>query len=368
MLLGAIVSVLLWAFVDWGPALALIALVGAVGVVSYRDDITVDPPSFARPILWGYLLPWKIKPRIAFAFGFFPIFETLDVIKKTPVVRAEDTQLKFSNVRTKADADAEDHDAQAGSASAEARKKKSGGSVEVHVGLAFLPDEDRSTQFIQMGKTVHVTSMLITRLGTILRHQATTMTWEEYTFAKAALSMEIITKLTGLQPTEKVLLANSAPIPDPTVSNDMSKHYKYKVDQWPNGIPKNELTEYDIEHFVNTALIDHPPDIHGLGIRLSQLGVTDVIPEGELKAVADLLAREQQERHGEEYDVDTELGLAKKYVDASNNTDGRPTITLQQALEIVRINRRPDNVREVIVRGSSGQFTDAAALMGRPQT
>jgi hypothetical protein len=366
LLAGFMVSLQLL-YIRWPLGVVGMLVVAAMAILSFKKGvITVDPPIFARTTVWDALWPAVIRPRVVFVAEFFPIWEKLILIDRTPTVRAEENQLVFKNVRTKADPNSGDHDEQAGTATAEARKKQSGGSVEVHVGIAFFPDEQRSTEFIRSGRLERVERMLVTRLGTNIRHYALTMTWEEFTFSKAALSMDLIIKLTGLQPTDKVLLQpDGVPVPDTDTSDDVAKHYKYKVELRPDGIPKNELTEYDIEHFVNTALVSNPPDIHGLGIRLSQLGVTDVIPEGELKTVADLKAREQQERRGEEADFDTELALAQKYVKASKDAGDNPPLTLSESLELVRINRRPGNVREIILRGSKNPITDAAAIVGQ---
>lgn len=352
--------------------IAILFFTLALAVVSYkRGVITVDPPTFARTTVWDALWPFVIKPRVVFLAEFFPFWEKLILVDKTPIVRAEGNQLRFTNVRCKLESEAET------ATSAETpfgnkETKQSGGSVEVHIGIAFFADESRSGEFIQAGRSTQVEKQLTTKIGTELRHQAAGKTWEEMALGKAAVSMELIIRLTGRQPTEKVSLDSGTglPIPDPNFDpkNPARAHYKYRVEERAVGIPLIELNEWDIEHFINTALIDHPPDVHGLGIRLSQLGVTDVIPEGPLKDVADLKAREQQERRGEETDFDTEILLAQKYIDASKGDGGTPTITMEKALELVRINRRTSNVREVVIRGSTGPLTDAAALLGNNQT
>lgn len=353
ILIGAVVSMWMFGYVHWGPGLLLATLMALMAWYSYRDDVTVKPPRFARVTLWNRLLPWVIRPRIVFAFGYFPLIEKLEIIEETPELRAEEEEFIFKDVRCKADPDSTDPNEAA----------QSGGSVEVHVGIAVVPDERRSSDFFKSGGIVPVMKMLHTKLGADIRHRAAGMTWEEFTFTKASLSMRLIADLTGYRPTEIVLI-NSKGIPLPNLDQARPHHKHLVRARTPDDIV---LNEYDADNFVNTSLVDRPPDVHGLGVRLTQLGVTDIIPEGELKKVADLKAREKQERRGEEYDFDTELLLANKYLEASRPAPGAaPTMTLDQALERVRINR--GRAKETIVRSSGNPLLDAAALFGSNQT
>lgn len=354
LVVGFLLALWLAGYVHWGPGLLLAALMALMAWYSYRDDITVDPPRFARVTVWNHLLPWIIRPRIVFAFEYFPLIEKLQIIDETPEIRAEGTELIFKDVRCKADPDSTDPKKAAEEAA------QSGGSVEVHVGTAIIPDEGRSGDFFKAGKINPIMKMLHTRLGANIRHLAAGKTWEELTFSKATLSMYLITDLTGHQPTEIVLLdPKGNPLPDVALARP---HHKYLVR--PRTQSDIELNEYDAENFINTTLVDRPPDVHGLGVRLAQLGVTDIIPEGELKGVADLKAREKQERRGEAFDFETERQLADRYMEWAKEK-GSP-ITAVQALEYARINRK--RAQETIVRSSGNPLLDAAALVGTNRT
>ena len=185
------------------------------------------------------------------------------------------------------------------------------------------------------------------------------MTWEQYAFSKAMISMLLIVDLTGHQPTEKVVRDPADPnkgVPDLDPKNP---HDKYEVR--PRG-KDEDVDELDAEHFVNTALIDTPPDVHGLGIRLIQLGVTDVIPEGELKAAADLRATETQQRRGEETDETTlEILIDRMLANAEKH---QQKITWLQAYERVQNNRKKIDWRVVDVKSSGNPLLDAAAVVG----
>lgn len=316
-------------FVFWGVGLIMASLLGFVAMSAYHKEVTVDPPTFARRKIFGKLQPGVLNPRVMFALSLRGLFEELIVIDKTPLVRAEENELVFNGVRCKAQGDGD--------------KKESGASVIVHIGLAFVPNDGEvgSTNFINKGKSDKVMRILQTMLGSAVREQAVDKTWEEYVFEKARLSMELITKLTGRQPTEKVLLnGRGKPIPDPDESRP---HHKYQVE------PRNgrDINEYDIENFIDTALIDNPPDIQGLGIRLSQLKVTQIDPEDlQLQEDSNRKAREKAQRAAEEVDFETERALADEYLTWAVAQGEK--LTSKEALEMVRINRK--RAREVIIR------------------
>ncbi len=343
LIIGTVLSLVMVGYVHWGPGLMLFSLIGMLAYYSLkRGRITVDPPTVARTTIFDMMWPAVIRPRWVFVLE--PI-EKLVLIDRTPVVRSqesdkpEEKELIFRGVRCKAQDDE-------GIADPSKKKgaKESGGEVEVRIGITIVPDPNRTSDFIKAGRTPKVMQTLTNLLGQAVRHQAAGKTLEEYMLGKSWLAMDLITKLTNRQPTEKVEFQDGRPVPD----LDESRHRKYQTR--PRKLDE-VLVDEDVEVFLDTALVDHPSDVHGLGILLPRLEVTQIEPQDpELKKDADRKAREKLQRAAERVDFATERELADEYVEWAKAKG--EIVSRTQALEWVRTNR--GRAKEIFLRAPAG--------------
>ena len=70
-----------------------------------------------------------------------------------------------------------------------------------------------------------------------------------------------------------------------------------------------------------------------LGIILNRLNIGEIKPKGELAKIAEIEARETQERKGEVFEVDTDLMKARRLVEAAKEKG--EDLSLQQAFQII---------------------------------
>lgn len=70
-----------------------------------------------------------------------------------------------------------------------------------------------------------------------------------------------------------------------------------------------------------------------LGIILNRLNIGEIKPKGDLAKVAELEARETQERKGEIFEVDTDLMKARRLVEVAK--EKKENLSLQQAFQII---------------------------------
>lgn len=318
----------------------LIGLVVLIGIIAY-DEVPSGPPSVAMPVILNKrytLSPDSIGEGPVFVFR--PI-EDLVVRNYLPVV----VPFAFDGVRCLLKADEE---------------KVPGGLVTVEGSITIVPDIKMNERFMTFlnkgghlrfrrpqtdkldttpvgdgsGETSPIIEQILAMLGQAVREYGGTKTWDELTFAKASLSVKLITMLTGLEPESE-----------------------------------NEAT---IKEFLAQALIDGVADIIDLGIMITRLNVEEVAPEGGLKENADKAANELLQRTAEQTDIGTAIKLAQEFLEAWGideevlNTMSRQERQqlMEKALELVRIERR--RATENIVRSSGNPFADAAAMLNNP--
>ncbi len=301
-------------FFIWIPVFLIsLCLFGALALFSFRT-IPADPPQIA---LLVYLGTRQVDTLLHEGYRFlFPGIEDLIFESISPSTN----ELQFPKIRCIA------------THAEEGTEKRSGGEVSAKVMVVYTPDTRTAegfNRFINAGKRANADRQLLGMIGGSLRKLGGKKTWEEYTFSKGEASAELIEIVTGNRP----------------ASDSDEDVKKFLADAAGNG----GIT-----------------DIHDLGILIRRIEVIEVDPEGELEKDAEAEAREVQQRRGESADFDTEIMLAKKYVDESIIND-KPTISLKEGLEMVRL-RRNKNSTETIVRTSGNPVLDAAALFGGNKT
>ena len=90
----------------------------------------------------------------------------------------------------------------------------------------------------------------------------------------------------------------------------------------------------EIEARLQARIIDR---LTQLGLDPGELDVKNIEPEGELAKDSEKAARELQQRRAEKADTETNLALAEEYIQRAKKSG--ETITLRDALEMVRIDK-----------------------------
>ncbi|MSR71014.1 hypothetical protein EXS62_03165 [Candidatus Kaiserbacteria bacterium] len=356
--------------------LALLVILGTshwfVGLIIFSLTLTLakyseytipaNPPSVGIPVLWGTRQNKIVKERLAFVAAPFETFVEIDCSLKN-------SDTTFKGVRC-SDPVTPPAPASGAATPPAPAPRRSGGSVSVKVGKTWEPDTSspaRLNQYTKAGMEAKVNNILSDITGETIREIAAERTWEEVALAKEMLSALVVTRVTGLQPTEKVRRISGKAVRNPYNPDTP----KYEVDGVIDpATPIEDLEKEDIEHFLDSILRDGPADVRGLGIRIRRMNVIEVQPEGKLAEDAELSAREKQQRGAEETDFETERRLIKAYRDEANTrSDGSVInpgeegyVSYQTAAEWVRVNR--GRAKENIVRSSGNPLADAASLLG----
>lgn len=281
-------------------------------------QIPAMPPSAAALTRFGSRVDDVIfRPRYIFVL---PYFEDLIIQEITP----ETKEMTFEKIRLLLNPLSEEESKKEGR---DQPKKESGGSASATVMLMYVPNADTGEEFgkfLNSGSRNGVNAIINGVAAGALRKAGAKKTFEEFSFSKSELTVELIKTMTGLAPTD--------------------------------------MSEDGLKAFLSDMLQNGEGDVHDLGIKIRRFEVIAVDPEGKLEEDAELAAREVQQRRAETRDIETENALADIYMNGSKGPDGKPTITRKEALEYVRLRRNP-NSKETIIRGSSGPLSDAAAIL-----
>jgi len=330
----------------------------AVGLAVYSEyTIPANPPSVGVPVLWGTRQNKIVKERLAFVASPFETFVEIDWSLKNK-------DIPFTGVRCSELIPA--ISAPETPAATVQNVRRSGGSVSVKVGTTWEPDTSNPTrlnQYINAGTETKVNGILSDIIGETIREVAAERTWEEVALAKELLSVLIIIRVVGAQPTEKVKRIGGSAVRNPQDPNTP----KYQIDGLIDPATKIEdLPKEEIEHFLDSILRNGPADVRGLGIRIRRINVIEVQPEGKLAEAAELTAKEKQERSAEEMDFKTERQLIKAYRDEANvglAPSDQGWVTYAAAAEWVRVNR--GRAKENIVRSPGNKLAGAASMFGQ---
>lgn len=360
------------------PLLALIAAPTAfllpVGMLVIEQGVTIikaEPPHVGKLTFWGNRQEINLPEGEYLLPKFWPL--RIDVI---PVkVEAIPFEFNFENVPCKA-ADA-------------AGSQGVGAFVRVKVVGAIEPDHSdeerdnkdsldhanggrRITNYLNRGGEEGVLKLINGIIGQEIREYALRYTWEQFMALKAPLAATLITLISDARPRELERDGDSIKTVEGKVEGYLEAgRYKiidnpmeYIEDARNDKERQNRVREMEI--FLQALREGGFGDVPDLGVQFLRFTIPEIEPTGAVKEAADKAAAEKKQKEQESQDTDTEIALAQKYVDASKGTDDKPTMSFDEALEKVRLRRNP-GTREIFIRGSAGQFTDAAAIISDGQ-
>lgn len=298
----------------------------------------VAPASFALLTFWGMRFPVVAREGKKLLAPYPPFYINLIPIS----VEQQNLDFVFRHIRCRL----EEKDEGKGVVN-----PRSGGAVMIEVSLTMVPDDSRFDEYIIAGgatpsKTATTETSTVNHdivhdmLGEALRQEGGRRTWERMTFSQEWLTVMLITLLTG----------HSSGVENPLETEDQDERNKRT----------KALKEFQ-KRFLEGAFGNGVADIHGLGGRIRRINVVRVEPDGDLAKAAERAAIEQQERQAEMTETDAVIAMAKQYQNGSEDANGNPTLSYEEALKAARIERR--KASEIIVR-SNNPLIDAAALVG----
>tara|TARA_Y100000310_G_scaffold331703_1_gene405766 strand:+ start:77 stop:1258 length:1182 start_codon:yes stop_codon:yes gene_type:complete len=330
----------------WGIVLVAISI--PVLVYGLTNVPAVAPASYAMLTVWGVRFPVPLREGKKLLANYFPFFIGVII---TPI-EYQNLDFTFTHIRTRlkseGGSDEDENDSKV--------DPKSGGAVMTQVGLTVVADTERLEQYIiaggvtpsttpTNGTTTVLHDVLYDMLGEALRQEGAHRTWEEMTFSQERLTAILIELVTSEKPSRcgDLLKAKT----ETEKEKILNKIRKWLIKALENGVA----------------------DIHDLGIKVRRLNVTRVEPDGALAETAERAAVEEQERRAEKVETEAVTNMAMAYVEASRKKDnegkstGEPTISFEEALKAVRIER--GKAEEVIIRTSGDPIVSAAVAASK---
>lgn len=333
---------------------AAIGAIGALMIAFGFVRVPEDPPHKGILTFWNRRIRVLIPEGTHLLAPYFPFMVGVNPVK----VERMNRNFTYEDVRCRANT---------GSDTAAA-----GAAVTVEVAITIEPDADglhggedvdadRIIKYLNSGGEEGVKKILCDIIGEETRVFASDYTWEEFVFLKAPLAASLLmmvsdAKLRTLPRTDgKIAEEDFAIAPDkyrllPTIDEPL---------RYIHAAPKDDLhnRQREMEVFLRIVRENGVGDVVDLGIQITRLNVVRIEPSSALGADAELSAREDAQRRAERKDFDTELELARAYI--ADATSRGETLSLERALELVRINR--GRAKETIVR-SGNPLVDAAAI------
>jgi len=209
--------------------------------------IPYRPPYVGLVTIWGRRIP-KVKKEGWHLFApFFPFLYNVTLIK----VEKINLDFTFSDIRTKSFGKQD--------------RPRAGGELSVNISLTYFPDYknkdsgEKLINYINSGGADGVKSIIRDLIEEDIRQLAATKSWEEITFSGEEITKRLVKKLTG---------------------EDLTDDLKQELHS--NGLP----------------------DVVDLGIRISRFNVGKIKEQGELARAAENFAKEEQERRGEQIELD----------------------------------------------------------------
>lgn len=276
----------------WG--LLPIGLTGIMFALGLKK-IPAKPPNKGLVTIWGKRYNIVKNEGWRLLAPYFPFLYNVILID----VEKNNEDWKFENIRCK-------------QAKSTKKKPHSGGEISVMIHLTWRPDPSRLIRYIDSGGEEGVRNIIRDMVAEDIRQMGRGRSWEEMTFSGDELMKSLVKKLTG-------------------------KEAK------PNQTPAEFQQELQTNGF---------PDIADLGVIITRLNVGRIEEHGELKRVAEALAKETQERRAEVYEVDTEIKQAEKLFNAYQKA-GTPK-TLEECIMEIR--------RRKAIREGKGSVIDIPGL------
>ncbi len=362
----------------WLSGVSCLALAGGIYMTQIQENIPANPRHIGVMTWWGQRSTARLlPPGDYFIYKKFPL--QMDIIKVSMESRPKDfkitcpTRLKQDGVQV-------------------GRSPTSGGEVQAHIQIVFVPDTSSSArlfQFIDAGgplqsgsnPTGALMDALQGRLAEIVRTTLGRLAWNEAQFKKEPLSAVLLMRITGevikkynRDPDGVCLRANGTHTTDP---REYCKVGEWTVKEIMEGCEPGEqvqINQVKLELDVATylTLINDPgndiADVFGLGIVIKRLNVEEIELLGGLKADAEGAAREQAQRETRRVEMDGRLALAVEMVAKSKELNENPLLTTEGALAILRVEdgKATEAITRYIIQGVDfGELAKSApAIMG----
>jgi len=219
----------------------------------FLKKIPYNPPHVGIVVVLGTRLPIVISEGWHLLFPLISKFETINVEKRNITWR-------FSDIRCKA------REIKKGRRKIVEEGPHSGGEISVEIFITWRPDYKSSHKglrlisFLNSGRYEKVEEIIKGLVEEDIREMAKDYSWEDFTFSTGNLRSRLVRKLTGED------------LSDEAVEENLHK----------NGLP----------------------DVVDLGVSITRFAVGRVKEQGKLAEAASKLAIEQQERRGEELELD----------------------------------------------------------------
>lgn len=237
-------------------------------------------------------------------------------------------------------------------------KKKipgAGGRLTAFFSYTFTPDPKRLMQYINSGEEKGVRAIIENQISEIVRQKGREMTWEEFQFSGDVLTAEMVVRLSGDKPPQLKRI--------PGKENELEKTSDGKYQETGERLEVSKCIPEEIKYFLEQKVRGESSyaDVQDLGVVIHRANIEKFELGKDLKEAAERMAREEQERGAEIYEVETETKQAqilfKAYEDA-----GTPQTLEACVLEIRRrkAQREGKDVKTLEIPG----LTETATAIG----
>jgi len=288
--------------------LALAYLIWDVG----KKNVPASPPHKAVLTFWGNRTGWCGEKPVVLDEGdylmmaYWPFKIDLIPIKVEKINRDE---IPVKDIICKSSVKDEGEEGAGGI--------EAGGRVSAFFSYTFVPDPDRIMEYINSGQAEGVGKILDDRIAEVLRQSGRDHTWEELQFSSDKLTALVLVRICGEKPVALKIGADGKTIRD---HHGKPQEIGIDVPGEEKRIPAvkeiEECTVDEIEYFLDKIHTNGGyTDVADLGIKVVRANLERFELGEDLKKAAENVAREQQERRAEVYEIGTELAQAQKLLD-----------------------------------------------------
>ena len=316
----------------WG----LFFLLAGILMLFGFKKIPAVPPNIGLVTCWGERTDLTKREGWRLLAPYFPFLYDvilIDMTKKNKTFVFEKIRCVVSaNVKT--------------DASPNGNIVRSGGSIKVVVSITWVPDAENLIAYLNSGKERGIEQIISGKLAENIRQMGRTHNWEQMAFATDVMNANLLISIVGLD----------------NIKKQMNNSNKWR---WGNKLgyqmSNDELKE--ASNFLHQALTDGVADNGDLGIRIHRLNIKEVVPEGLLRQDAENYARKIQQRRAQDFELETELELARVLEKAYQQTN-KPKSIEDCVLEV----RRRKAIREghgkvIDIAGLSHDIIEAASKL-----
>jgi len=344
--------------------LALAYLIWDVG----KKNVPASPPHKAVLTFWGNRTGWCGDKPVVLDEGdylmipYWPFKIDLIPIKVEKINRDE---IPVKDIICKSSVKDEGEEGAGGI--------EAGGRVSAFFSYTFVPDSDRIMEYINSGQAEGVGKILDDRIAEVLRQSGRDHTWEELQFSSDKLTALVLVRICGEKPVTlrvedgKTFRDNYGKPQEITETIPGDKPGETKEVAVVKEI--EECTVDEIEHFLDKIHTNGGyTDVADLGIKVVRANLERFELGEDLKKAAENVAREQQERRAEVYEIGTELAQAKKLLD--KYVEAGLSKTLEDCVMEIRrrkTQREGQNVKTFEIPGLAEGLSAIGAMIANKQ-